>query len=293
MTRPDSALFDLPQPQDFREQPSRQLDLTPEETDRVLLQARQAKYEAAYGKWYRWRVIEMAKPQSFTAQQIEAFFHKEALRRLGQPFIVDDTNREILHALCLYFAEDPEFEAQGFGSLNKGLLLRGPVGCGKTTLLTIFSVNPRMPYAVHPCRQLSDEYSEKETGGPAALYDYKRLIKIPNGKEAQFNYRTQAGCCFDDLGTEDWQAKHMGKTLNVMEDVICSRDDQVVAGDMPRYATHMTTNLPFDDQHILGPEKQIISTVRGIDTIYGSRCRSRIRGLFNVLTFPPTAADRR
>ncbi|RSK29870.1 P-loop NTPase family protein [Hymenobacter metallilatus] len=288
-----SAFFDLPQPADFRENETRRLPLTADEQQRVLDKASQDKYTHAHNHWYRWKTIEAMKPQKVTAQQMRAWFEREAQRRLGQPYQVDDTNREIVEALCLYFAEDPEFEARGFGSLNKGILLRGPVGCGKTTLLTIFSHNPRLPYAVHPCRQLSDEYSVKETGGAPALYDYKHLIKIPVGKEAQFNYRTHAGICFDDLGTEDWQAKHMGKTLNVMEDVLCSRDDEVVAGDLPRYATHMTTNLPFNDMEIEDEATGKPVIVKGIESIYGTRCRSRIRGLFNVLTFPEVAYDRR
>jgi len=235
----------------------------------------------------------MQQPQTYTAEQIWQWFHQEAARRLGCPFTVDDSNRAILRALCLYFAEDPRFEEEEGRSLAKGLLLRGPVGCGKTTILTIFSNNPRFPYRMVPCKQIANEYKLKDLGGPAALYDYKVLNPIPHGREKQFNYRTQRGHCFDDLGTENYRAKHMGNEANVMEDILSTRDDAVVAGTMPRYATHLTTNLPFGDMRVEDADTGEVKFVKGIESLYGARVRSRIRGMFNVFTFPETAPDRR
>jgi energy-coupling factor transporter ATP-binding protein EcfA2 len=288
-TQLDKGAFELPEPQEFRENVERELPLTLLEEERILQIGRQQKYAAAYSRWYSWKLIQEQQPQAFTAEQIWTWFHREAYRRLGQEFRVDDNNRDILRLLCYYFAEDEAFEAAGY-SLEKGILLRGPVGCGKTTILTILSGNPRFPYRVVPCKQIANEYKLKDTGGPAALYDYKVLSPVPLGRGAQFNYRTHLGHCFDDLGTENWRAKHMGNETNVMEDILSSRDDAVVAGSMPRFATHMTTNLPFND---LRDEQTGEVLVKGIDSIYGSRVRSRIRGMFNVLTFPETATDRR
>lgn len=258
----------------------------------MLAGARKEKYTAAYAAWYKWRTTQAQQPQPFTLEQIETWFHREAQLHLGRPFVIDDNNRLIVRLLCLYFAEDARFEAEGGGSLEKGLLLRGGVGCGKTTLLTIFSRNPRLPFVVTPCRELVTDYTEQghagqPAGGTDALRWATKLVKLMAGREATYNYRTHAGLCLDDIGTEDWRAKHYGRELNVVEHVISSRDDMVVAGDMPRCATHATTNVPFDDYTVDG------KTLPGLETIYGSRCRSRMRGLFNVLSFPNTATDRR
>ncbi len=286
--------FELPAPEAFREDEARELALSPEEIDQVLSTARKQKYTAAHTAWYKWKITQAQQPQSFTVEQIETWFQQEAQRHLGRPYVIDDNNRRIVRALCLYFAEDERFEAEGFGSLEKGLLLRGGVGCGKTTLLTIFSRNPRLPFVVSPCRELVADYTEtapagQVAGGTDALRWTTKMIKLMAGKDAAYNYRTHAGLCLDDIGTEDWRAKHYGVQLNVVEHVISSRDDSVVAGDMPRYATHATTNVPFDDY--TAPDG--VSTLPGLETIYGTRWRSRVRGLFNILSFPDTAADRR
>lgn len=222
------------------------------------------------------------------------------MRRLGHPFVVDAHNAHILQLLCLYFAEDPAFEQHvGPGgrpySLHKGLLLRGGVGCGKTTLLTIFSHNPRLPYLVEPCRDLVSTYTRTgEPGNPAggedALRYYCQRIALAKSDAAHFNYRPHAGLALDDIGTENWRAKHYGTQLNVVEHILSSRDDQVVAGALERWATHATTNVPFDDYDA---GKGDGSKSPGLESIYGTRWRSRARGLFNILDFPETAPDRR
>ena len=255
-----------------------------------------AKYNQAYQRWYNWNSTRPLVPRAFTAAEIRAWFDKEALRRLGRPFVVDAFNAPILDLLCLYFAEDPRFEEHaGPGgrphSLQKGLLLRGGVGCGKTTLLTIFSHNPRLPYLVEPCRRLVGAYTATgEPGNPAggeeALRFYGQRIPLAQGDHAHFNHRTYAGLALDDIGTENWKAKHYGQQLNVVEHVLSSRDDQVVAGSLERWATHATTNVPFDDYGADGK-------LPGLETIYGSRWRSRARGLFNIIDFPDSAPDRR
>ena len=286
--------FALPAPETFQPTAVRELPLTAAEQGAVLAQARKDKYAAAHEQWYRWKIVQQEQPQAFTFEQIGAWFQAEALRRLGRPFVLDEANRRIVRALFLYFAEDPRFEAEGFGRLDKGLLLRGGVGCGKTTLLTVFSHNPRLPFLVKPCRELVGEYTEQGTpgqpaGGEDALGVYTKLIPRMKGNDAAYNYRPAIGLALDDIGTEDWTAKHYGRQLSVVEHILGYRDDAVVAGEMPRWATHATTNLPFDD--VLDAQGQVL--LRGLGHTYGARVRSRMRGLFNVLTFPETAPDRR
>lgn len=285
--------YAMPVPAEFQENKTRELPLSLEEERTVLRMARKTKYSEAYTTWYKWKITQVGLPQSYTLEEMEAWFQKEARRYLGKPYVLDDDNWHIVRLLCLYFAKDQRFETEYGGSLEKGLLLRGGVGCGKTTLLTIFSRNPRLPFVVTPCRKLVADFTEQgqpgqPTGGTNALRVHTELIKLLKGNEARNNYRTHAGLCLDDIGTEDWQAKHYGQQLNVVEHIISSRDDSVMAGDMPRYATHATTNVPFSDYN--GPDGK---SLPGLETIYGSRFRSRTRGLFNVIDFPESAIDRR
>ncbi|MCC3156456.1 ATP-binding protein [Hymenobacter sp. 15J16-1T3B] len=286
--RLDKAGWDIPAPQDFRENDRMELPLTDQEANWLLQQGRQAKYHAAWGQWYRWRLAESAKPQEFTADEIWQWFHLTAQRILGKPYEVTDYNRWILNQLCLYFAGDKRFEKDG-RSLEKGIMLRGGVGCGKTTLLTLFAGNPRQPFEVTPCEDVVGTYMQpREKGGREALRRFKQLNRIPSAHEPMYNYRQWMGHCFDDLGTEDWNARHMGgDPFNCMAGVLSGIDDAVVAGRMPRHAVHLTTNLLFDDYQVDG------ENIPGIESIYGTRVRSRIRGLMNVLTFPNDAPDLR
>jgi hypothetical protein len=292
-----SACFDLPEPEDFRPNDLRELPLIEDEINALLRVGCAAKYQAAYERWYKWLISHKAKPKTYTASEIRAWFEHAAKKQLGQAFVVDAHNEAILDLLCHYFAEDPAFETETdlagrHYSLQKGLLLRGGVGCGKTTLLQIFASNPRQPYLVVPARELVSEYTARGTqgqpaGGLEALAPYLGMVKLPVGNEQAYNFSTHAGLALDDIGTEDYQAKHYGQELAVVEHIISSRDDRVIAGTVPRWATHATTNVDFNDVVHEG------KTYLGLESRYGKRWRSRVRGLFNIIDFPDTAPDRR
>jgi hypothetical protein len=145
---------------------------------------------------------------------------------------------------------------------------------------------------VVPARELVSEYTargtkEQPAGGLEALQPYRTLVKLPIGNEQYYNFRTHAGLALDDIGTEDYQAKHYGAELAVVEHIISSRADGVSAGTVPPYATHATTNVDFDD--VRDGDKVFL----GLETRYGTRWRSRVRGLMNIIDFPDTAPDRR
>jgi hypothetical protein len=291
------ACFELPEPEEFQPNDLRELPLNDDEINALLRMGGSAKYAAAYESWYRWRISHKAKPKMYTTAELRTWFDHAALRLLGRPFEVDAHNGPILEMLCEYFAEDPAFEQRlGPGgrpySLQKSLLLRGGIGCGKTTLLTVFASNPRQPYLMVPARDLVSEYAERGTpdrpaGGLEALKPYKAMVKLPVGNEAAYNFRTHAGLALDDIGTEDYRAKHYGTELAVVEHVMSCREDGVSNGSIPRHATHATTNVDFDDVQHEG------KTYLGLETRYGSRWRSRVRGSMNIIDFPETAPDRR
>ena len=171
-------------------------------------------------------------------------------------FVVDDWLRPVLLALCLYFAQDQ----QGFEelspaySLQKGLLLFGPVGCGKTKLLELLTrVDSRLAFRVYACPDVSRAYRK-------------------DGDEALEIYGAARTMCFDDLGFEDANAKHYGSSTNPLADVLTRRYQLT-----PRPLTHATTN---DDAATM------------LDK-YGQRVASRMSEMFNIIQFSPDAPDRR
>ncbi len=189
---------------------------------------------------------------------------KEYRDRKIKPFILDESNRDIFNLLCQYFSDDIAFEKDGH-SLEKGIMLFGPVGCGKTSLMKMFAFNTSKPFGVISCRTIADKYSKD---GSNALLEFSNM---PACYPEQNFGLTSLGRCFDDLGTED-SKKNFGNEVNVMQDVIFKIYDNELIGNF-----HITTNLSGSE----------------IEEAYGSRIRSRLREMMNVLTFDKNSKDRR
>ena len=195
-------------------------------------------------------------------------------------FTVDATNRIVLEAVLAYFVRDDVW-CQKLGiQPQKGLLLLGPVGCGKTTIMQLFASGWRLnsgrsggqPLRLIPTRDiarsfLKEGYPVLEKYG-ANSYRTKHL-----GYGPVLQYDQPITYCFDDLGVEQ-NAKLYGNDCNVMAEILLDRYDQFVRHGM---ITHLTTNLNADE----------------LERLYGDRVRSRLREMFNLICFPPEAKDRR
>lgn len=182
-------------------------------------------------------------------------------------FEVDEYNQAAVKAMCYYFAGDRRFERAGDGfSLNKGLMLCGGAGVGKTTLMEVCRVNPRRCYTIVSCRKIVDTYA---TEGHGVLHHYSNPVHIPASRDSF--YQREIGVCFDDLGTEG-SRRHYGDQVNVMADILLNRYD---GGTTPFCYTHITTNHTADE----------------IEQFYGTRVRSRMREMFNMITLK--GGDRR
>ena len=79
--------------------------------------------------------------------------------------------------------------------------------------------------------------------------------------------------CFDDLGIEG-NLKYYGNECNVMAEILLSRYDLFVS---QKIITHITTNLSASE----------------IEELYGNRIRSRMREMFNLISFDKDAPDKR
>jgi len=192
------------------------------------------------------------------------FFEKRGKEKFGQKFRIYQEDHEIVYKLITYFLGD-EKEGTRLGiDLKKGILLLGPVGCGKTQLMTLMREVPPTDktFVMKTCRDISFEFG---TNGFPALDRYSHLSFRENNTPRIF--------CFDDLGPEN-TIKYFGNECNVMGEIILSRYEQFIACGM---LTHITTNLTADD----------------MDEYYGSRIRSRLREMLNLISYPATARDKR
>lgn len=240
------------------------IELSEEEQAEALRQARKAKYFRQQELRYQEALNRKPEYPKLTPHELYQLAMQQARQQIPD-FKMDEGNLEIIKLLSLYFSGDAAFEEAGY-SLHKGILLLGPVGCGKTSLMRAFSLNSHNAFAVVSCRKVSDDYSSH---GADALKTYSALKPVyPH----QYFGQTNIGYCFDDLGTES-SRKHYGNEMNVMADIILNRYEQLSL----KGKTHFTANLDADQ----------------IGEQYGSRVRSRLREMCNVVAFDGGAADRR
>ena len=174
----------------------------------------------------------------------------------GEKFKIYKKDKDILLKLCSYFIKDKENCKKFDIDLNKGLLLTGPVGCGKTSLMKLlhFLVPHQRKYVVMPCRNIVFAFNHL---GYKTIEDY--------GESSFF--------CFDDMGVEP-MGRHYGKDCNVIGEILLSRYDLFLE---TKLKTHATTNLNAEE----------------LEERYGNRVRSRMRELFNLIAFNKAAGDKR
>lgn len=178
-------------------------------------------------------------------------------------FKIDEIDYPVVYQLIAYFLRDETTCFQLGINLNKGILLSGPVGCGKTALMNLMKLLARTEhkFSVKPCREVSFEFIQD---------GYQVIHKYSCGKLYQSNPRT---ICFDDLGTEN-NLKYFGNECNIMAEITLSRYDIFIS---KRVVTHLTTNLSASE----------------IEKHYGLRVRSRLRELCNLVAFDSNTKDKR
>jgi len=195
--------------------------------------------------------------------EIIAWLEKKGIELYGKKFKIFETDHEIIYKLIAYFLKDEQACYQFNIDLEKGILLTGPIGCGKTSLMTLMKHLAPIgnKFSVKPCRDISFEFIQD---------GYQIIHKYSIGKLYQSEPRTY---CFDDLGTEN-NLKYFGNECNVMAEILLSRYDLFIS---KKLQTHITTNLSATE----------------IEKHYGNRVRSRLREMVNLIAFEKTAQDKR
>ena len=200
---------------------------------------------------------------NYNYQEVIYWLEQKGIELYGNQFKIIDTDYPIVYKLIAYFLKDEPSCFQYGINVNKGILLTGPIGCGKTSLMTLMKHLAPIgnKFSVKPCRDISFEFIQD---------GYQIIHKYSNGKLYQSEPRTY---CFDDLGTEN-NLKYFGNECNVMAEILLSRYDLFIS---KKLLTHITTNLSATE----------------IEKHYGNRVRSRLRELCNLIAFDNVAKDKR
>ena len=199
----------------------------------------------------------------FNYPEIIKWLEQKGKQSYGDTFTISEEDIPIITTLLVYFLND-ETTAKTVGiNLNKGILLSGPIGCGKTSLMNIMRLVPQQErkFVLKTTREISFEFIKE---------GYEVIQRYSSGNKLQNNVKNY---CFDDLGTEK-NLKYFGNECNVMGEILLSRYDLFIN---KKIITHITTNLSASE----------------IEAAYGNRVRSRLRQMLNLIAFNPITKDKR
>lgn len=199
----------------------------------------------------------------YDLQKCFDFLEFQGKQAYGQSFKILPDDKLTIFKLLIYAIRDKENAFKLGLDLKKGILLSGPVGCGKTSMMHLIKpfLYAKYDYKIKTTRMVSFEF---------AKYGFEALK--PYTEKSNQQHRL-SGFCFDDLGAEQ-QIKHFGNDCNVMAEILISRYEQFIENNS---VTHITTNLSASE----------------LENCYGNRVRSRLRQMFNLIAFDKEARDKR
>ena len=166
-----------------------------------------------------------------------------------ESFTIDEHNKNVIKLMAIYFSQNSQELKTNFPkySINKGLLLTGNCGTGKTLLFNIFKkvvqYSPEMAFSTTSSKRVVSDYDTK-------------------GSESLNQYTTRK-YLFDDFGSEN-KGKHYGKDEEVFSTIL---EERYINFQENGLKTHLTSNL----------------TIKQIKDRYGDRVYSRLFEMFNII----------
>lgn len=162
---------------------------------------------------------------------------------MGRPLIIHNDNTALVKTLCFFLSNDPRFETELNYSFQKGLLIRGVSGLGKTHLVRCLEKNEISPILVLSLLEISEEVkSEGEF-----------IVELGSNKMIYL----------DDVGTEEHIVNHYGTKINWFKNFI----EMYYLRNKIFNKLIISTNNNFSE----------------IEEKYGFRVRSRVKDMFNII----------
>ena len=187
------------------------------------------------------RIAELKK--QWTAKQFFRLMQWTSENRFDKKFIIHDDNRPLITAICFFLSNDERFEKELGYSLNKGLMIRGIAGIGKTYIVSCAANNELCPISVFSMIEITDEI--KRDGE----------FRISSGPRNKIY--------LDDVGTEEATVNHFGTKISFFKNFI---------------EMYYLQNKPFNNLII-----STNNSASEIEERYGFRVRSRMKDMFNVI----------
>jgi len=243
------------------------VELSDDEYCEAMIQAKRKKKESIERLAKEKRAEEARRRLTETGwsyEQTNDFMLYRAQNLFDGKFKLNKDNGVVFGLLCHYFSGSKKFIsiAEGLGinnpSLDKGILLAGNYGTGKTWMMRLFQKNNRRVYHIVEAKDLAALYKK---AGDEAIVQYKEKIKNAFNDPSVF-FQSYAALCIEDIGSEDIKG-NFGDKINVVGDIIEGRYVNKCLASW----FHGTTNLTSDQ----------------LEEYYGGRVISRLRESVNLI----------
>lgn len=179
----------------------------------------------------------------YSAKNMYRFMQWTSDKIFGKKLILNDGNKKFITALCYFLSNDGKFETELGYSFQKGLLIRGISGLGKTHLVKCVEKNELNPILVLSMIEITDEI--KSEGEYEVKMGSNKLIYL------------------DDVGTEEPLVNHYGTKITFFKNFI----ESYYLRNKIYNKLLISTNNNFSE----------------IEEKYGFRVRSRMKDMFNVI----------
>ena len=193
-------------------------------------------------------LLELPLPISFAEfSDLFVAFGTHTLLRQNQKIVfeMDEYNEPIIEQLFFFLTRDSQFQ----GDLNKGILLQGKFGCGKTVIMETFA-------EIH-------NHIVKRMGIKRPLITFIKSLdlqeKLITQSTTSFVYRP---LIIDEFGREPKIVQDYGNTMRPISELLSLRSDN---GSI----THGITNFSFE---------RLVT-----ETYYGAMIGDRLKMMFNLM----------
>lgn len=176
-------------------------------------------------------------------------FTKTAKEKFNIDFKFNEYNKEIVKQLWDYF-----FENESELSKDKGIMLAGGVGVGKTLIMSIFSELLRGSKQSFKMANALDIQMQ-------AISKFTEVLDLYTFRADEYNNHNPKVYCFDDIGSENRAIKAFGNEINLFSQIIHLRYVDF-SNFKIKLKTHITTNLDIETFKEFYADDRIISRMR-------------------------------
>lgn len=195
----------------------------------------------------------------------------KSCKQFAQTFIVDADNEQVIELFIQYLRRDEQFlKLNSAYRFEKGLLLRGNIGTGKTVLFKGFKyLKSRLVFFKYVdnfyYRADRDNFftiSSNKIAETFALDGYEILTNNITNRRTSPVDLIDGTLFIDDIGIEPI-VSHYGITVNIIAELLIRRYERAEV-------THATSNLGIDE----------------LKSLYGMRVFDRMKEMFNDISLP-------